>query len=284
MDYKTYTSWQKTFRNSGPGISIVQEEAVKRILGTAPVAADGSVYFEVPAGRSLFFQLLDEHGRCLQTMRSFTGVMPGEVRGCVGCHEQHSAAPPMAYGQALRQRPAPLEPPPWGTQTISYERFAQPVLDRHCGSCHQGNGEARNVLDLTFRPGYDLFNEPYLTLVGGAGWGNPVSKTTPGYGIAGAIAVETYDPSTRDPGAYSTIPPLQSLSYTSRLIDLAMSGKHYKVNVTGDDLQRLIAWVDLNCPYRGDEEVRAVPDPDFPGIDLLPVRPRIRTAPVVERP
>ena len=29
------------------------------------------------------FQLLDEQRRCLQTMRSFAGVMPGERRGCL---------------------------------------------------------------------------------------------------------------------------------------------------------------------------------------------------------
>ena len=59
----------------------------------AAVEADGSVYFEAPAGRSLYFQLLDADRRCLQTMRSFTGLMPGEKRGCVGCHEMHSTTP-----------------------------------------------------------------------------------------------------------------------------------------------------------------------------------------------
>ena len=51
----------------------------------------------------------------------------------------------------LSCRPAPAcdrNPPPWGAETISYERFVQPVLDRHCGQCHQGNGEARKTLDL----------------------------------------------------------------------------------------------------------------------------------------
>ncbi|MHC4502804.1 MAG: HzsA-related protein, partial [Planctomycetota bacterium] len=34
----------------------------KRILGRAPVERDGSAYFEVPAGRFVYFQLLDENG------------------------------------------------------------------------------------------------------------------------------------------------------------------------------------------------------------------------------
>ena len=80
MDHKTYTTWAKTYRHSGPPVSIVQEEGVKRILSVVPVESDGSVYFKVPPGRSLHFQLLAENLRCLQTMRSFTGVLPGEQR------------------------------------------------------------------------------------------------------------------------------------------------------------------------------------------------------------
>ncbi|MBT3201261.1 MAG: hypothetical protein HN350_15280, partial [Phycisphaerales bacterium] len=34
----------------------------KRILGQAPVEADGSAYFSVPAGKFVYFQLLDENG------------------------------------------------------------------------------------------------------------------------------------------------------------------------------------------------------------------------------
>ena len=66
-----------------------------------PVEADGSVYFEAPAGQALYFQLLDEHQRAVHTMRSFTGVLPGERRGCVGCHSLHSTAPPNAAGTGL---------------------------------------------------------------------------------------------------------------------------------------------------------------------------------------
>ncbi len=33
-----------------------------------------------------------------------------------------------------------------------------------------------------------------------------------------------------------------------------------------------------------EEEIRALDDPDFEGIALLPIRPRVKTAPVIERP
>ena len=37
-------------------------------------------------------------------------------------------------------------------------------------------------------------------------------------------------------------------------------------------------------PYLGDEEVRAIPDPEFHGVDWLAVRPLIKNAPVLPRP
>ena len=283
LDYKTYSTWNKTYRHSGPAVSIVQEEGVKRILSEVPVEADGSVYFKAPAGLALYFQLLDADRRCLQTMRSFSGLMPGEQRGCVGCHEGHSTASAPQRGLAFGRPPTELSPPPWGTESISYERFVQPVLDRYCVECHQEKAEPFAEPNLTLRPGHNVFKEPYLTLVGSAGWGNPVPGGHPGYGIAGAIPVES-DYGQNDSSALTTLRPMQYLSYTSRLIELAASGTHYDVKVDPVNLHRLIAWVDACCPYMGEPEVRALGDPDFPGIERLPIRPRVATAPVIERP
>jgi len=283
LDYKTYSTWNKTYRHSGPTVSIVQEEGVKRILSEVLVEADGSVYFKAPAGLSLYFQLLDADRRCLQTMRSFTGLMPGEQRGCVGCHELHSTTPPQRRGLVLTRPPTELSPPPWGAESISYERFAQPVLDRYCVKCHRRDAPQFAEPDLTLRPGHDVFKEPYLTLVGPAGWGNPVAGGRPGYGIAGAIPVES-SYGQNDARGLTTLRPMQYLSYQSRLVEFSAGGKHYDVKVDPLSLRRLIAWVDACCPYMGEEEVRAVEDPDFPGIERLPIRPRVATAPIIDRP
>jgi hypothetical protein len=283
-DPKTYSTWFKTFRLSGPPISVVYEESVKRILSEVPVEADGSVYFEAPPGRALHFQLLDGQRRCLQTMRSFAGVMPGERRGCTGCHESHSTAPAARSGLALRRAPSGLTPPPWGAQSISYERFAQPLLDRYCIRCHQGKSPGSHEPDLRLQPGHGPFKEPYLTLIGPAGWQNPAAGARPGYGIAGAISVETTDDTKLDPRALATLRPRAALSYVSELVKLAADGKHYGVKADPLSLRRLTAWVDANCPYLGEEDLHQLPDPDFPGIELLPIRPRVATAPLIERP
>ena len=59
----------------------------KRILGVVPVEEDGSVHFEVPSDRFVYFQLLDQDGKMIQSMRSGTIIQSGEVQACVGCHE-----------------------------------------------------------------------------------------------------------------------------------------------------------------------------------------------------
>ncbi len=287
IEPKTYTYWYKRpYISTGPVVSIVQSEGVKRVIGTVPIEEDGSVAFYAPAGKALHFQLVDGQYRALQTMRSFVGVMPGERRGCLGCHELHSKAP--AYRgrpMALCHEPRRITPPPWGEDTVSYARYVQPVLDRYCGQCHQGEGEARKTLDLTARPGFLMFDEPYVTLTGKPTWGQPYEAPQdppPGWGIANPIMVEGY--ATTDPAAYQTPEPMTHLSYDSKLIDIASSGEHYGVKVDPLSLQRLIAWVDTMCPYLGDEEIRQIPDPVFQGVEWLAIRPRIATAPTIVRP
>jgi len=287
IEHKTYTYWHKRpYLSTGPVVSAVQSEGVKRIFGTVPIEADGSVSFFAPSGVPLHFQLLDDQQRALQTMRSFTGVLPGERRGCLGCHESHSRTP--AYenvGLALRQAPRTIQPPPWGDASISFSRFVQPVLDQYCGKCHQGEGEGRKTLDLTDRVGFLIFSEPYLLLTGRPAWGRPYEKPEnppPGFGIANILHVEGYDQ--RDPKAYQTPPPMTALSYRSQLIEIASSGKHHDVQVDPVSLQKLIAWVDTMAPYRGAEEVREIDDPVFQGVDWLSIRPRIKTAPRIVRP
>jgi len=286
MDAKTYSYWYKRpYASTGPVVSMVSSEGVKRILGTVPIESDGSVHFKAPSGKSLYFQLLDEKYRALQTMRSVSGVMPGETRGCLGCHEMHSTTPPTkTSAEALQRGPSEITAPPWGDESISYMRFVQPVLDRYCGECHQGDGEARDKLDLTYR-GDGLFKEPYVLLIGNPSWGaayHPPDDPPAGFGIADTILVEAYDQ--HDPAAYVTPEPMTKLSYKSRLVDIASSGKHNDVKVDELSRRKLIAWVDTMCPYRGDEEVREIDDPEFQGIDWLAIRPQIKSAPVVVRP
>jgi len=265
------------------GSSFIYADSPKRVLGTVPVEADGSCHFKVPSMRTVFFQLLDEKGRCLQTMRSATHVMPGEARGCTGCHETRAVVPPYGGGVALRRAPSVPARPSWGDATVSFPRFVQPVLDKHCVRCHGGTAP-KGGLDLTHRtePGSE-FSWPYVRLVFGD---RPktvadMPKTT----VAGPVFTAcTYpNPEVRFPTQETVVPPMTAMSYKSRLIDIATSGKHHDVRVSQEEADRLIAWVDALCPYFGMEELLAQPDPDPKANAEFSYTARMRTAPMVHR-
>ena len=81
---------------------------LERVLGTVPVEADGSALLEVPAMRAVFFVALDENDLAVKRMQSFVTVQPGEVTGCIGCHEQRTRDARCRRGSllALPRRPA----------------------------------------------------------------------------------------------------------------------------------------------------------------------------------
>jgi hypothetical protein len=114
--------------------------ALERILGTVPVDPDGSAYFEAPAGRALFFVALDENDLSVKRMQSFLTVQPGETTGCVGCHERRlnapHAMPEMLVGGRTPSRIEPIADVP---DVFDYPRDIQPILDRHCTSCHNAD-------------------------------------------------------------------------------------------------------------------------------------------------
>jgi HEAT repeat protein len=58
-----------------------------RVLGTVPLAADGSFYIEVPADRLLHHQVLDSNRRVVGNQLTWIYPRPGETKSCVGCHE-----------------------------------------------------------------------------------------------------------------------------------------------------------------------------------------------------
>ena len=313
MDPKNYTTYNKTVNNDGPAVSMFQAEGVKRILGTIPIEADGSVNFEVPAGESLFFQILDAEGMAIHVMRTFTYGMPGEHRGCFGCHETSmktrtsQASSLRKKGTALTKPAVKLTQPAWGAkESIGYKRFVQPVLDKHCAACHQKPGtEAYKKLNMTWRPGdqgwlswgggwvYERddvvpFYEPYRSFADGfRGWSYVVkdhnSGVPPVSRIGGLFLVEGFERD--DPDSLATLPPYSAFSPKSMLVQNAVSGNHHGVKVTGVDRERLIAWVDCNGPFLGDEEVRSqFYDPYSWQIENIPlVRPRVATAPRINR-
>ena len=121
-----------------PVLGVTGEDPGKLVLGTVPVEADGSAYFRVPSGVSIFFQALDEKDRAVQTMRSLTYVQPGQSLSCIGCHESRAAAPISQARVMATERPASkLKFGPEGSWPLRYDQLVQPVLEKYCVSCHK---------------------------------------------------------------------------------------------------------------------------------------------------
>ncbi len=59
-----------------------------RVLGTFPLAVDGSFHVEVPADRLLQLQVLDSDRRVLANQTFWMYARPGETRSCGGCHQK----------------------------------------------------------------------------------------------------------------------------------------------------------------------------------------------------
>lgn len=121
----------------------------RRIVGMAPVEADGSFHIEVPAQVPLAFQLLDEQGMARMSQNTWTWVMPNEKRGCIGCHEDRELAPPNKLVQGVTKPAVRLTLPPDRRRTVDFQHDIQPLIQAKCSgtACHSPGG-APPVLDI----------------------------------------------------------------------------------------------------------------------------------------
>jgi hypothetical protein len=209
----------------------------KAALGLAPVAADGSANFCVPAGKVVYFEALDENLNELQRMRSVVQVQPCEKRSCIGCHEHRRTAPPAALPLAARRAPDQLVPPPWGAVPFAYERVIQPILDARCVRCH--DAQHKQKLNLAGTLDAEKVPASYRTLIAG-GWVNYFDMT---YRLRHSKAV-----------------PLSFGTLKSKLWRVLDAG-HHEVKLTRDEMHALKCWIDLNCPLWPDY----TPRPQRPG-------------------
>lgn len=202
----------------------------KRILGTVPVEEDGSAYFEVPADVFVYFQLLDEDGMMIQSMRSGTVAQPGEHTGCVGCHDQRHK-PPLVTGaktpKALMRAPSKLQGWYGAARLFGFMAEVQPVFDKHCVSCHDYGKKAGENLNLAadrtlvFNTAYmELWRKGYVKCVG--------AGPAP---IQGALSWGSH--------ASKLIAELQKPSVA----------EHDQIRLSREEFDRLVTWLDLNAVY-----------------------------------
>ena len=217
---------------------------VKQVFGTVPVYADGSALFEVPARTPVYFQLLNERGETVQTMRSWSTLQPGEQQNCYGCHEEKGTTM-MGIGGPVRAdalRRAPRKPVPMeGVEPnsgFSFVQVIQPILDKHCTHCHTGETAEHpfSLLDTPVIRDGRSFSQSYLNLTRN-GKRNP---------IVNWLDVQAAPP---------MLPPNYAGAVKSQLTTMFDEGNrsdaHQNV-VLSDNERRLFAlWIDLLIPFAG---------------------------------
>jgi hypothetical protein len=227
-----------TPQRDNPRIGVASGANARAVLGTVPVESDGSAHFLAPAGKALYFQALDERGLAIQSMRSATYLQPGERLSCQGCHESKRQAPRNRSGPppvALSRPPSVITPEPEGSKPFSYVRLVQPVLDKHCVTCHQ----QRKGPDLSGALTSPTFSASYLTLTG------KTTKVSKGKRMDLAFK---YDSSGSSGNPRSVAGALGARG--SGLFMLLEAG-HQKVQLPPEDFRRITLWLDCNSDFYG---------------------------------
>ncbi len=214
---------------------------VKEVLGEAKIAADGSASFKVPARTPVYFQVLNSNGFSIAGMRSWSTLMPGETFSCVGCHESKNESWSPAR-ISLAGEAKPLETPLGiENQGFDYPTFVQPILDKHCASCHKAGHSSG--FDLTGELVYNRaarksFARSYISLMQGIG-GSTSNR---------AINIASI---------FSQPPQMRPYSYGStrsgmiRVLTGDKDINHKDVAITARELKLLACWIDLEAPHSG---------------------------------
>jgi len=121
--------------------------AGRRLLGTIPLAEDGSFQVQVPANTPLELQLLDQDGLAIRSS-AWLWARNHAAQGCVGCHEDPERTPPNRFAKAFAA-PAPvLSLPREKRRSVGYAAEVRPIIEARCLTCHGDRGKGPR-LDLS---------------------------------------------------------------------------------------------------------------------------------------
>lgn len=240
-------------------ISISGAWDTKTVLGDAEVHSDGSAFFYAPARTPIYFQAIDAKGRAVQSMRSWSTLMPGESFSCVGCHEDKNSSPGNFGKLSLAMKAGPQEiahfhGPPRG---FSFIKEVQPILDAKCVSCHKGKRYSSQFkthsesesFSLLGRPVHEAkaarnWTESYVALLQATKGGNG-NKTTLGATSNGFI--HWISPQSRP----TVLEPYSFGAAKSQMLAMLEKG-HNDIELSTEEWEKLACWIDLAVPFCGD--------------------------------
>ena len=220
---------------------------IKRMLGTVPVGEDGSVIFKIPANTPVSIQPLDKDGVAVQWMRSWLTGQPGEIVSCVGCHDDQNQIVIPKRVIASQKAPHALTPPEGGTRSFTFDLEVQPILDRACIACHNGEGKA-------------------FDLRGG-------KKDGRGYGTS-YLNLHPYVHRQGGEGDMVVLYPYEYHPNTSELVRLLKKG-HYNVQLTDAEWRKIYNWIDYNAPDKGYFNANVLKSFPYQGYDQIERRKQL---------
>jgi len=187
------------------------------------------------------------------------------------------APPYSSFPVAVTRKPSKLVPDPEGTFPFRYSKLVQPVLDKHCVSCHspQSADAMASAFDLTaqnsytsllsFGGGVIKIDGPLYAEIGLHGTqalrnlrNSPGGCQMGAVRSAAAALVSNSNGSLKDLAFERDISiPGTAPASQSRLLAILMNRKeprieaHVDVHLCQEELYRLIVWMDLYALYQG---------------------------------
>jgi hypothetical protein len=138
----------------------------------------------------------------------------------------------------MLRAPSRLKPDVDGTNPFSYPRLVQPVLNKHCVSCHQKNADKAPRLDAEL-----------VQIKQGRWWADGTYFAS--Y-VSLAEKYGFYDYGGHDfsdERAYRTVPG-QFGARASKLYPMLVKG-HHDVKLSPEELHRIAVWLDSTSPFYG---------------------------------
>ncbi|KKL22802.1 hypothetical protein LCGC14_2431760, partial [marine sediment metagenome] len=181
------------------------------------------------ANMPISIQPLDQQGRALQRMPNWMVGMPGETVSCIGCHDQQNGEVPDRRTMAGLRAPSAIEPWYGPARPFAFHHEVQPVLDKFCVGCHNGQPRAdgRLLPDLTAE-----------------------TEAAADQDAKSYMALQSYVHRPDPESDYHSMRPMEYHASTSHLVQMLTKG-HHNVQPDREAWDRLYAWIDLSAPYRG---------------------------------
>ena len=205
---------------------------IKRELGRVKVEADGSAVFTIPANTPVSLQPLDSTGAAIQLMRSWFVGMPGEIVSCVGCHEDQNQIPINKRTIASQKKADAIVAPEGGVRPFTFEGEVQPILNRACVACHNGEIKAGGI----------DYREARMDSIGDGSGKRYYSKSY--------LSFHPYFYRQGPEAEMAVLNPYEYHVQNSEMIQMLKKG-HHGVELTANEWNRLTTWVDFNLPYTG---------------------------------